>query len=128
MTGDINFHLECTLSSDTKQLLSLLDSFNYTQQIDNATHSYGHNLDFVAPLDDSSNLWEKPVIDSLITDSVSDKVLDNSALVCKIGLSLLSLKSHTISYSNLKNIYLESFNNTLSQKLLSLFSSNFFLL
>ena len=48
LTGDINFHLKSTTSSDTKQFLSLLDSFNYTQHSDDATHSCGHTLDFVA--------------------------------------------------------------------------------
>ena len=54
LTGGINFHLDCTLSSDTKQFFSLLDFFNYTQHIDYAAHSFGHTLDFVASLDKSS--------------------------------------------------------------------------
>ena len=124
LNGGINFRLECTSSSDAKQFLSLLDSFNYTHHIDNATHSCGLALDFVASLDTSSVLCEKPVvIDTLITDSVSGKTLDHSALVWKLSLSLLSSKSHKISYRTLKNLDLESLSNTLSQKLLFLPSS-----
>ena len=90
LIGGLNFHLECTSSSDTKQILSLLDTFNYTQHTDDATHSCGHTLYFVASLDNSSILCEKPVvIDTLITDSVPGKALDHSALVCKLSLSLL---------------------------------------
>ena len=120
LTGDINFHLECTSSSDNKQFFSLLDFFNYTLHIDDAIHICGHTLDFVASLDNSLVLCEKPlVIDTLITDSFSGKTLDHSALVCKLTPSLLSPKSHKISFRNLKNIDLESLSNTLSQKLLS---------
>ena len=41
-------------------------------------------------------------------------------VLLKFSLSLLSPKSHIISYRNLMSIDLESLSNTLSQKLLSL--------
>ena len=109
----INFYMEFISSSDTEQFLSLLDSFNYTQHIDDATHSRcRHTLDLIASLDNSSILYEKPaVIDTLTTDSVSGKALHHSALVCKLSLSLLSPKSHQINYRNSKNIDLESLSN-----------------
>ena len=66
-------------------------------------------------------LCEKTVvIDTLITDSVSGKTFDHSALVDKLSLSFLSPKSHKLSHRNLKNIDLESLSNTFSQKLIFL--------
>ena len=56
----------------------------------------------------------------MITDSVSDKALDHSALVCKLLFSLLSPKSHKFSDKTSKNIDLESLSNALLQKFLSL--------
>ena len=123
LTGDIIFYLECTSSSDTKHFFSLLDSLNCTQHIDDVTHRCKRILDFVASLDNYSIPCKIPiVINTLITNSVSGKALDHSALVCKLSLSLQSPKSHKISCKNLMIIDLESFTNTLSQKLLFFFS------
>ena len=76
LTGDINFHLDCKTSTCTKHFLSTLDSCNFSQHVDAPPHICGHTLDFVATLEHSPILLEKPkVLNTLITDSKSRKLL-----------------------------------------------------
>ena len=85
LTGDINFHLDCKTSSSTKQFLSTLDSCNFSQHVDATTHICGHTLDFVATLENSPFLLERPkVLNTLITDSKSGKLLDHFAVIFHI--------------------------------------------
>ena len=81
LTGDINFYLDCKTSSSTKHFLSTLDSCNFSQHVDAPTHICGRTLDFVVTLENSPILLEKPkVLNTLITDSKSGKLLDHFAL------------------------------------------------
>ena len=45
--GDFNFHVDISTNSDAQRLLSLLDSMNLQQHVDQPTHIGGHTLDLV---------------------------------------------------------------------------------
>ena len=45
ITGDFNYHVDCTSDPTVSQFLSLLDAFDLTQLITFPTHSSGHTLD-----------------------------------------------------------------------------------
>ena len=112
LTGNINFHLENLNSPDTKHFISIPDSHNFLQHVDTATHVCGHILDFVANLDTSSLLSEKPVVhETFIADSISGKTFDHFAVTCKLTLSVKSTKCKTIKYRNLKAIDVDVLNN-----------------
>ena len=61
LTGDVNFHLDCKTSPETKYFNSTLDSFDFVQCVNAATHVHvgGHTLDFAATLENSSLLCNK---------------------------------------------------------------------
>ena len=120
LTGDINFHSESSNSPDTKHFISILDSHNFLQHVDTATHVYGHILDFVSTLETSSLLSGKPAVhETFIADSISGKTLDHFVVTCKLALSVESTKCKTIKYRNLKAIDVDVLNNTISQELSS---------
>ena len=123
LTGDINFHLDSSSSPDTKKFLILLDSFNFCQHINSATHICGHTLDFVATLENSSLKAEKPkILNSHITDSVSNKPLDYFAIIASLNFFCKHTQTKEISFRNLKNINYQqlSTGNVISEKLESL--------
>ena len=47
LLGDFNFHFENCNDPSTSQLLSILESRNFTQHVQEATHNKGHLLDLV---------------------------------------------------------------------------------
>ena len=115
LTGDINFHLDCKTSSSTKQFLSTLDSCNFSQHVDAPTHICGHTLDFVATLENSPILLERPkVLNTLITDSKSGKLLDHFAVIFHIQLLLNQTRDKNTSYRNLKKLNIKELTETLS--------------
>ena len=54
ITGDFNIHLDNPTDTLTSQFLSVLSSFNLTQQVDFPTHDKNHILDLVITSSDSS--------------------------------------------------------------------------
>ena len=89
----------------TLKFLVLLDSFNFRQHIDSATHICGHTLDFVATLENSSLIAEKPkTLNSHITNSVSNKLLDHFAIIASLNFFYEHTQTKEISFRNLKNI------------------------
>ena len=120
LTGDINFHLENSNSPDTEHFISILDSHNFLQHVDTATHVCGHILDFVATLKTSSLLSGKHAVhETFIADPISGKTLEYFAVTCKLALSVKSTKCKTIKYKNLKAIDVDVLNNSISQNLSS---------
>src|SRR5271170_3988548 len=64
ITGDFNYHIDCTSDPTVSQLLSLLDAFDLTQLITFPTHSSGHTLDLFITRHSSTIISE---IDSIIS-------------------------------------------------------------
>ena len=117
LTGDINFHLDCKTSPETKHFNSTLDSLNFIQHVDTATHVGGHTLDFIATLENSSLLCNKPTVrDTFITDSVSGKSLDHFAILCNLSISFQAQKFCNVTYRNIKSINLDELNHLLYEK------------
>ena len=115
LTGDINFHLDCKTLTSTKHFLSTLDSCNFSQHVDALTHICGHTLNFVATLENSPSLLEKPkVLNTLITDSKSGKLLDHFAVIFHIQLLLNQTLDKNTSYRNLKKLNIKELTETLS--------------
>ena len=119
-TGDLNFYLESSNSPDTKHFISILDSHNFLQHVDAATHVCVHILNFVATLQTSSLLSGKPAAhETFMADFISGKTLDHFAVTCKLALSVQLTKYKTIRYRNLKAIAIDVLNNIVSEKLSS---------
>ena len=64
ITGDFNFHVDCSSDSTVTQFLSLLDTFDLTQHVSFPTHSSGHTLDLFITRNSSTFISE---IDSIIS-------------------------------------------------------------
>ena len=47
MVGNFNFHVDCAKGTDALQFLSLFNSFNLHQNVNESTHEKGHTLDLV---------------------------------------------------------------------------------
>ena len=118
LTGDTNFHSDCKTSTSTKHFLSTLDSCNFSQHVDAPTHFCGHILDFVATLENSPILLEKPkVLNTLITDSKSGKLLDHFAVIFHNQPLLNQTLEKNTSYRNLKKLNIKELTGTLSKHL-----------
>ena len=47
MVGDFNFHVDCAKDTDALQFLSLFNSFNFHQNVNESTHEKDLTLDLV---------------------------------------------------------------------------------
>ena len=116
IAGDINIHCENLTDGHTQQLLELLEMFNLTQVISDATHRGGHTIDVVI-----THMEEIEVTGVEVQDvKLSDHFLISFGANCKTDKSFYK----TITYRNIKQVNKEAFKNELMDALATIPMNN----
>ena len=78
LTGDFNFHLDNTSSSDTKGFMDILDSADLDQHVSGSTHRKGHILALIITQHDDNLVCDVRIL----SDAYSDLRVVTSRLNC----------------------------------------------
>lgn len=103
LAGDFNFHVDDMDNSEAKQFITLLDTFNLKQFVNEPTHKHGHTLDLVITRSD----------ENIIKDVyVSHMVISDHFPTCfKMYVEKPQPRKKVLSSRNLKGINMEAFKN-----------------
>lgn len=98
--GDFNLHVDVD-SSDSRQFLDMLKSFDLRQHVDFPTHIHGHSLDLIM----SSSRCD------VLSVSAADQVSDHFTVVADLDMHSASrtANSKEITFRNLKTIDMTAF-------------------
>ena len=99
--GDVNFHLEDTSASQTREFLELLDVFNLKQLVNKPTHRLGHTLDCIIT-EESVDLVEDISVHA-------PWISDHSLVAFTLSLPKPVLSSKHITTRNWKSLDLDKF-------------------
>ena len=111
IVGDFNFHVEDMTDAHALRFLNILECFNLTQHVREATYQGKHILDLVITRDDEN------IINNV---SVSDPAIsDHSAVFCNILISKPPFERRVSRCRKLKSVDLDSFSKDVSGLLLS---------
>ena len=104
ITGDFNFHLDEPADSSVASFLSVLDTFDLKQHVDQPTHQSGHILDLLISRKNSS------AISSVY--SLNPHLSDHSAIMSAVTIPTFSRPPRTTKLvRNFKSVNIASFSN-----------------
>ena len=75
--GDFNIHWDNKNHPETKKMVDLLNTFGLSQHVNDATHTFGHTVDWIISRSDSQ-IVSQCVIDEFISDHYAIKVKTQS--------------------------------------------------
>ena len=101
VVGDFNFHVDDQNNISAGKLLQLLQTFDYVQQVKEATHKDNHILDLIISRSDDHIVCRPSVQDPALSDHYTVR--------CKFLLAKPSFKRKEIAYRNLKRINFDRF-------------------
>ena len=101
IVGDFNFHVEDPTDSSSLQFLNLLDLFNLSQHVKQATYNGKHILDLVITSTVNNIVNKVNVFDPVISD--------HSAVFCDLLIKKPSFENIALICRKLKSINMESF-------------------
>ena len=104
--GDFNFHFDNLNHPSTVKILDILDLFDYSQFIDEITHTKGHIIDWVL-----ARKSENVIIDSCVSRDLSS---DHFAIISRLNLTIPKQIQKTITFRKIKAIDKEKFSADLA--------------
>jgi hypothetical protein len=107
LVGDFNFHVEDTFNVTGLQFLNILECFNLTQHVRQATYQERHILDLLITRADDHIIDNVSVFDPTISD--------HSAVFCDLLIKKSPFEKIVSRYRKLKTINLDSFSNEIAE-------------
>jgi exonuclease III len=107
IAGDFNIHVNDKSDSTARDFISLIESFNLQQRVQQATHSAGHTLDLVLSRCDES------VVHTVTVHDVS--ISDHSTVMCKLNFERPSFLKKQVTSRKIKAININSLVDDIEQ-------------
>ena len=104
ITGDLNFHLDNVLNTNTKQLHSILDGLGLEQKVNEPTHVAGHILDVLIMRTESTILKDVQVRDPCLINEQGKLIKDHFAVHWTLDIDKPEPLVKKIQYRDVRNI------------------------